>query len=373
MVFFPKHIIHDEQTTKTLTIMTTTPTTTTEKMQEVARSNTGIKSTIAGWAKSTALQQWESIEYGTGASPPYTYMFAQLLLKQVHEKLGLDRAKALFVSAAPIDEKILRYFASIDLPIMEVFGQSECTGPHTVNNMDAFKLGTVGRPMIGTKTKIDEATGELCMYGRHIFAGYMDMDAKTHETIDTDGWLHSGDVAKIDNDHHPAIPHPSGFVRITGRIKELIITAGGENIPPVLIEEQMERAMPAISNCMVVGDKRKYLVLLICLHVEVSSDGKPTNKLTGSALRVGKELGSSAITTEDVRQDPAWKTYFDNGVTSANEKAASRAQRVAKWAVLPTDFSESGGELTPTLKLKRSVAQTIHQDVIEGLYGSTSD
>jgi long-chain-fatty-acid--CoA ligase ACSBG len=157
-------------------------------------------------------------------------------------------------------------------------------------------------------------------------------------------------------------------VSITGRIKELIITAGGENVPPVLIEEHMKNAMPALSNCMVIGDKRKFLSILLCLAVEIGEDGLPTNKLTGEALETCQKIGSKATTSDEAVTCEKWKKYFDNGVTAANEKSTSRAQRVAKWSLLTTDFSEPGGELTPTLKLKRSVAADIHSEAIEALY-----
>ena len=177
--------------------------------------------------------------------------------------------------------------------------------------MKNFKIGSVGRPLPGTQTKIDSETGELTYTGRHIFAGYMGMEEKTKETIDPEGWLHSGDIVTIDNDNDPEIPSPSGFVYITGRIKELIITAGGENIPPVLIEDQFKLAMPALSNCMVIGDKHKFLSILLCLTVEMNADGVPSTMLTGPALEASNEIGSSAVTTEEAANCPKWKEYLD--------------------------------------------------------------
>lgn len=227
--------------------------------------------------------------------------------------------------------------------------------------------------MLGTETKIDPSNGELLYRGRHIFAGYMGMSDKTKETIDAEGWLHSGDVVSIDDNHTESIPPPSGFVRITGRIKELIITAGGENIPPVIIEEALRESIPELSNAMVIGDKRKFLTVLLCLQVEIDvNEGIASNKLTGQALDKSKSLGSNASTTDEVRNDPLWKKYLDDGVKKANAKSTSRAQQIAKWALLSTDFTEKGGELTPTLKLKRSVAAEKYSDVIESLYDPAS-
>jgi long-chain-fatty-acid--CoA ligase ACSBG len=341
---------------------------TPDKLQEVAKASTGIKKMLSTWAKGQAASHWASEEFGSETSSPFFYFLAKKLLNKAHIALGFDRCHAFFVSAAPIEVKILRYFLSIDVPLMELFGQSECSGPHAINKVSAFKIGTVGRPILGTETKVDKGTGELCYRGRHIFAGYMTMEDKTKEAVDSEGWLHSGDVVKIDEDTDPRIPGPAGFVSITGRIKELIITAGGENIPPVLIEDALKEAMPALSNAMVIGDKRKFLTVLLSLQVEVDDEGVPTNILTGNSVQAGKELGSEAKTTEEAKNDPKWQSYFDAGLKQANKKATSRAQQVGKWALMPTDFSEKGDELTPTLKLKRNVAAAKYSGLIEAMY-----
>lgn len=338
-----------------------------DKMQEVAKSSTGIKKKLSTWAKGKATEYWENHQFDGNNGTPCMFGIAKKLLGKVRVALGLDRCFGCYVSAAPIEVKILQYFASIDIPILELFGQSECSGPHATNSPSAWKIGTVGRPLPGTVTKLDPNNGELIYSGRHIFAGYMKMSEKTQETIDPDGFMHSGDVVKIDNCLQDGIEN-TGFISITGRIKELIITAGGENVAPVLIEDAMKETMPALSNAMVIGDKRKFLSILFCLQVEIEDDGVATNKLTGVALDTSKEIGSSAATTEEAKTCDKWKKYFGEGVIAANEKAISRAQRVAKWALLDTDFTEPGGELTPTLKLKRSVAAEKYADDIEAIY-----
>lgn len=140
----------------------------TDKLQEAAKANTGVKALLAGWAKSSARAYWEAMEYdqltifNVTRVFPIKYYMAKVILSAVHKALGLDRCYAFYVSAAPIDVKILQYFSSLDMCIMETFGQSECCGPHTINTYEAFKLGTVGRPMEGTETKLDPETGELC-------------------------------------------------------------------------------------------------------------------------------------------------------------------------------------------------------------------
>lgn len=126
--------------------------------------------------------------------------------------------------------------------------------------------------------------------------------------------------------------------------------------------------MPAISNVMVIGDKRKFLTALLCLQVEVDADGTPTNKLTGHAIDICKEIGSTAFTTQDAKADPKWQEYIDNGIKKANTMVTSNAQKIGKWTLLDTDFSENGNELTATLKLKRSVTADKYSKIIEAMY-----
>ncbi|GMH77067.1 hypothetical protein TrVE_jg6822 [Triparma verrucosa] len=341
-----------------------------EKMQEVAKVNNKsfVKRNIGAWAKGKAMSKNMKAQFGEGGGAPMTFFIAKKILGKIRAALGLQRCIACYTGAAPIERKVLDYFASIDIPILELFGQSECTGPHTVNTPTAWKIGTCGRPLPGTESKIDPANGEICYRGRHIFMGYMYMADKTKETIDEEGWLHSGDVGKFDEDDDPNVVKPSGFMSITGRIKELIITAGGENIPPVMIENEFKIAMPAVANCMVIGDKRKFLTICLTLSVEMNDDGSPTNKLTGQALETAKSIGSTATTTEEAKSCAKFEQYFNKGMETANGQTTSRAQRVAKWTLLNGDFSESTGELTPTLKLKRSVAATNHSEAIEAMY-----
>ncbi|CAM9223463.1 unnamed protein product [Ectocarpus sp. 6 AP-2014] len=340
-----------------------------EKMQEVGRSIKGAKKSISTWAKSKGLAHARMHQYGAGGGAPCGFGVANALaFSKVKANLGLDQATSCFTGAAPISVEIIEYFASLNIHILELFGQSECTGPQTFNTTEAWKIGTCGRPMVGTESKIVPETGELCYRGRHIFMGYMHNPEKTAETIDEDGWMHSGDVATFDEDGDPRIDGPSGFMRITGRIKELIITAGGENVPPVLIENEFKTELPCIANCMVIGDKRKFLTILIALRSEVAEDGTPTSKLAGDSLTACEKIGSTATTIEEAKADTKWTEYIDKAMKACNARTTSNAQRVAKWAFLPHDFSVEGGELTPTLKLKRGPASEKYADIIEGLY-----
>ena len=157
-----------------------------------------------------------------------------------------------------------------------------------------------------------------------------------------------------------------------GRIKELLITAGGENIPPVIIENEMKAAMVALSNVMVVGDRQKFLAMFVSLKTEVNPEsGEPTDVLAKDALYVGGQIGSSAKTVSEAINDPAWKKYIDEGMKKGNSKTTSNAQIIQKWKMLPVDFSEKAGDLTPTLKLKRNVVTKKLADAIAQLYAES--
>lgn len=347
-----------------------------EKMVQMGRENTGIKKFLGNWAKSIGMDHTKRSQFGAGGGTPCGYSCANaLILSKIKEGLGLDNCKGCFTAAAPIAPETLWYFGSLDIPVYEVFGQSECTGPHTVSYPGCWKIGTCGRPMLGTESRIAPGTQELCYRGRHIFMGYMYDMEKTMETIDDEGYLHSGDVGEFDNDRDPRVlVGPAGFMRITGRIKELIITAGGENVPPVLIENEVKAAMVAISNVMVIGDKRKFLSMILSLKVEVDPEsGAPTDKLAADSLFVGNNIGSSAKTLSEAAQCEKWIKYINEGTKIANSKTTSAAQIVQKWKMLPVDFSEKAGDLTPTLKLKRNVVAAKYADLIDSIYAEAGD
>lgn len=164
-------------------------------------------------------------------------------------------------------------------------------------------------------------------------------------------------------------------MKITGRIKELIITAGGENIPPILIENQVKAACSAISNCMLIGDKRKFLSMVLSLKVVASKDTPPgvTDDLAPESLHIAKSIGSDAKTYSAAKACPIWKNEIDRAIKTANAKTTSSAQIVNKWAWLPEDFSQHGGTITETQKLKRNVAHAKYLDLIESLYAGGSD
>ncbi|XP_076262277.1 long-chain-fatty-acid--CoA ligase ACSBG2-like isoform X2 [Rhynchophorus ferrugineus] len=337
-----------------------------EKMQQVAAQNGFVKKAIASWAKQYTLQHHLDLINGI-QSKSWAYSLASsVIFQKIKEALGLQRCTFFCSAAAPLSTDIKKYFMSIDIPIMECFGMSEASGGHTLAVESANNLNSIGMTIPGLKTKIfqpdEQGQGEICMYGRHICMGYLNEPEKTVEAIDEEGWLHTGDLGKIDQ---------NGFVYITGRLKELLITAGGENIPPVPIEQSLKQELPNVSNAFLIGDKRKFLSILISLKTEVDTEGVPVENLLPSTQNWLKSLGCPAATVQEVLKagpDPKLTAAIQEAINRVNEKATSRAQKIQKFSILPADFSVPTGELGPTMKVKRRVVEQKYSTIIEKMY-----
>lgn len=214
--------------------------------------------------------------------------------------------------------------------------------------------------MLYQQTK--DGVGEICLWGRHVFMGYLESEDATVEAIDEEGWLHSGDLGRMDN---------QGFLFITGRIKEIIITAGGENVAPIPIENLVKEKIPIISNAMLVGDKAKFLSVLLTLKCEVDkTTGEPLDRLTWEAIRFCRDAGSQATTVSEILElrDPLVYTAIQKGINAVNQCTISNAQKIQKWVILEKDFSISGGELGPTTKIKRHFIMQKYKKQIDNFY-----
>ncbi|XP_011062482.1 PREDICTED: very long-chain-fatty-acid--CoA ligase bubblegum-like isoform X1 [Acromyrmex echinatior] len=337
-----------------------------EKMQEKAKNNGVIKTWIAKWAKAQGLHYYTNKINGIDYKH-WGYVFAKwLVFDKVKTALGLNKCHMFITAAAPLNIDIKKYFLSLDVSILDVYGMSESTGPHTITDCKEYNLHSVGRPMSGVYTKLDNidehGEGEVCMSGRHIFMGYLNAPEKTEEAKDKNGWLHSGDLGKFDS---------KGNLFITGRIKELIITSGGENVAPYNIEQSILSELPYLSNVMAVGDKRKYLTVLVTLKSNINEEtGAPLDTLTPDVLKWAQSIGSSAKTITEVisSRDVAIYEEINEAIKRSNMQAVSNAQKVQKFEILPHDFSIPTGELGPTLKLKKNVVQKMYADLIDKMY-----
>jgi long-chain-fatty-acid--CoA ligase ACSBG len=332
---------------------------------------------VSTWAKSKVLETYEdSVTTGEEAPPSDLGrrrrkkgpVVAEALLKGVRKKLGLDRCRLCFTGAAPIGAETLRYFGSLGLEVFEMYGMSECDGPHTLSLPGTFQIGACGLPMEGVETKVVHdpdrdrpGEGEICMRGRHIFMGYLGEEGMSRATIDDEGWLHSGDVGAIDES--------LGFLRITSRVKELIVTSGGENVAPVPLEDAVKARLPAIKNVVLVGDRRRFVSALITLHL----DGDEESGFTDELVSPSADVSPASLTPADARNDPAWQAYIMSGIDYANTNVAPNvASTIRKFVILDTDFSIVAGHLTSTMKLKRSVIHEEFEHEINALYSGTA-
>eukprot|EP00731_Ephydatia_muelleri_P030993 Em0022g507a len=338
-----------------------------EQMQEASAGITGFQKTIATWAKDKGVQGNRNREQNLPL--PWGWWFAdKLFFGRVQEALGLGRCHIFLSGAAPIREQVVEYFMGVNIPILEIYGMSESTGSHSVNFLGGgrWRVGSAGRALNGVETKIESpdvnSEGEILFRGRHVFMGYLNSEEKTLEAIDDEGWLHSGDVGRIDKD---------GFLFVSGRLKEMISSSNGTKISPILVENAIKREVPFLSHVMVLGDQRDYLICLVTIKVEADSrTGDPTDKLTPHAQRLVKQLGSSCTSVATIieTKDRAVFQAIQEGLDRANRSAASDAHIVQKWTLLPVDFSVSGNELGPTLKLKRQVVLLKYADTIDAMY-----
>ncbi|XP_014897101.1 long-chain-fatty-acid--CoA ligase ACSBG2-like [Poecilia latipinna] len=335
-----------------------------ESMKAVGAKGSALRKRVADWAKSIGLQYSYSAMNGEN-EVPWGFMLANnLVFKRVRYELGLDRCKLCCTGAAPITKETLDYFMSLSIPVKELYGMSESSGPHAVS-IHEYRIGSVGKVMAGCKTKLDkpdaDGNGEICFWGRHVFMGYLNMPDKTAEALDEQGWLHSGDLGKHDEDD---------FLYITGRIKEIIITAGGENIPPVPIEDAVKHELPIISNAMLIGDKQKFLSMLLTLKCVMDDEGNPTDILSPEAVDICRQLNVRATKVSEIiaNKEPVLYKAIQDGINRFNKTSTSNAQKIQKWILLEKDFSVHGGELGPTLKLRRPIVAKMYQDQINKLY-----
>ncbi len=304
---------------------------------------TGAKKRLVEWARKVCTEVNEHRDRGERLPRllELQYKLAQrLVIDKLKTALGFDRARTLISGAAPIAPDVLAFFASIDLPIREIYGQSEDTGPTSFNLPGRTRIGTVGPPLPGLECKLAE-DGEILVRGPNVFLGYYKEPEATAETLTADGWLQSGDLGAFDKD---------GFLSITGRKKEIIITAGGKNIAPKNIEAALKES-PLIGEAVVIGDRKKYLTALITLDEAVA------RKLVAEG---------------DYIQAPAIRSAIQAQVDKVNE-ALARVEQVKKFAILERPFGIDTGELTPTLKIKRKVVAQNFAQQIDAMYVDGND
>jgi long-chain acyl-CoA synthetase len=303
----------------------------------------GVKKGLVEWAMRVGKAVNEGRMNGRGEPTGLLALEYALAKKLIFSKLkpavGLGRAKICVSGAAPIAKEVLEFFATLDVLVFEVYGQSEDTGPTSFNRSNRFRLGTVGPAIPGVEVKIAEDE-EILVRGPNVFLGYYKEPEATAETL-IDGWLHSGDLGRFDDD---------GYLHITGRKKEILITAGGKNIAPKNIEGSLKNH-PLINEAVVIGDRRKYLTVLVTLDPEAST----------------KWAKDNGVDTKTMHTNDKLRAEIQKAVDDTNKDLA-RVEQIKKFEVLPRNFTVEDGELTPTLKVKRKKVYEHFSDTIESMY-----
>jgi long-chain acyl-CoA synthetase len=269
-----------------------------------------------------------------------------LALDNVRRLIGIHRSRYLLTGAAPIAPDLIRWYLALGVPMLEGWGMTENCALGTINRPESIKVGTIGRAAQGTEVRIDPATGEILARGPNVFAGYLNLPEKTAETIDADGWLHTGDVGAVDEE---------GFFRITDRMKDIIITAGGKNITPSELENELKFS-PYVTDAVVIGDKRPYLTVLIMIdqeNVEKYAQDHDVPFSNYASLTRAKEV-----------QD-----LIQREVDKVNAKFA-RVEQIKAFRLIETQLTAEDEELTPTMKLKRRFVQQKYAPLIDSMYGN---
>jgi long-chain acyl-CoA synthetase len=307
------------------------------------KADAGGKGKIFRGAADTAVAYSEALDHGgPGIALKLRHaLFDRLVYGKLRAAMGGNVRNAVS-GGAPLGARLGHFFRGIGVTVLEGYGLTETSAGCTFNTPDAVKIGTVGRPVPGTSIRIAD-DGEVLVQGPLVFRGYWNNPTATSDAFSGD-WFKTGDIGELDAD---------GFLRITGRKKELIVTAGGKNVAPAVLEDRL-RAHPLVSQCMVVGDGQPYIAALITLDAE--------------ALPAWLEHHSkSPAPTAQIADDPDVVAEIQRAVDDAN-KAVSQAEAIKRFKILPVDFTEEGGQLTPTLKLKRNIVAKEFAGDIDGLY-----
>jgi long-chain acyl-CoA synthetase len=310
------------------------------------RAESERKGAIFGRAAQVAIAYSRALD--TSSGPGFGLrlqhgMFDKLVYGKLRAALG-GQVQAAISGGAALNERLCHFFRGIGVTILEGYGLTETTAAATVNRPDRVKIGTVGQPLPGVAIRIAE-DGEVLIKGANVFGGYWDNEAATADTFAEEQWFRTGDIGQLDDE---------GFLSITGRKKELIVTAGGKNVAPAVLEDRL-RSHALISQCMVVGDGKPYIAVLITLDEEALEPWKEKH---------GKPADASIAALKD---DPELIADIQAAVDDAN-KAVSRAESIRKFRILDVDFTQEAGQLSAKLGIRRAVLMKDFADEVEALY-----
>ncbi|UAL30961.1 AMP-dependent synthetase/ligase [Nocardioides rotundus] len=307
------------------------------------RATADGKGRIFGRAVDTAIAWSRGVERGRVPLPVRARhaLFDRLVYARLRDALG-GQCRYAISGGAPLGERLGHFYRGIGVSVLEGYGLTETTAALAFNTPDAQRVGTVGRPMQGTAVRVAD-DGELLFRGGQVFAGYWGNEEATRESLERDGWFHTGDLGEVDDE---------GFVRITGRKKEILVTAGGKNVSPAVLEDRV-RAHALVDQCLVVGDGQPFIAALVTLDREHLAEWA---KQRGKPTRV-----------DDLVDDPDVVAEVQAAVDDAN-RAVSQAESIRKFHILTEEWTEEGGQLTPSLKLRRNVVLREFKDDVAALY-----
>ncbi len=275
----------------------------------------------------------------------FKFTIAQwIALNNVRKLIGIHRARFLVTGAAPISPDLVRWYLALGVPMLEVWGMTETCGASTAVPATLMKPGSIGPAVSFNEVKLDPATGELLVRGKNVFAGYLNLPEKTAETIDADGWLHTGDVGVVDAD---------GYYKITDRMKDIIITAGGKNVTPSELENDLKFS-PFITDAVVIGDKRPYLTVIIMIDQE-------------NVEKFAQDADVPFSNYASLTRAPEIQALIQGEIDRVNKKFA-RVEQIKKFFLLETQLGAEDEELTPTMKLKRKLVEKKYTPQIEAMY-----
>ena len=271
-----------------------------------------------------------------------------LVLNNVRRALGLDRVHLALTGAAPISPELIRWYLALGIPLREGWGMTETTGGGTITPADGLRPGSIGLPGPGVEMRIAPVTHEILMRGANCFAGYLNLPEKTAEAIDAEGWLHTGDVGRVDDD---------GYFYITDRMKDIIITAGGKNITPSEWENQLKFS-PYVTDAVVIGDKRAYLSCLVMLDEDNVAQWAQDRDVPFSDFK-------------SLCRAPEVMALIDEQINAVN-KSFARVEQIKQFRLIEQRLTAEDEELTPTMKLKRSLVNSKYKALIDGMYATNT-
>lgn len=348
-----------------------------EKIELSLSNSNSAKKNFVNWSRKNSSQNKKN---------PFSF-FSKSILNSVKTQLGFDKCQVFMSGAAPLADEVFNFYQSMNIEILELYGMSECTGAITCNLPNDIKIGCVGKVIPHCQIKVinngmeiepiddvlkvlPEQEGELCFKGRNVMSGYWanPNDEDNYEIINTknneslqNGWIHSGDKGCIDKD---------GYVRITGRYKDIIIGSGGENISPFPIECKIKEECPLVDQVVMVGDSRKFNIALMTLNTDVKNKGSEQNCQDNTKIIICKEI-EEELELEKARQDKRVQEMIYKSICNTNENGnicKNNCYKIQKFCILKEGFSVEGGELTSTLKIRRDYINNKYQDIINQVY-----